>query len=179
MTSVSQSGLNEPVVAHVGLWAWGFGRPAEHGAQNIGPRFVFARAQAETGLFGHQILHRSETFGEFSQQRRAGGGDQFMRFIALRHTDAARAENRQRRRRGNRKSSMRTIHPPHPLDHRRCEHARFAKQFQCDAGAHDVHDRIHGADFVKMHAGRWPAVNFSLGFGNALEHRDGSFLHPI
>ena len=122
----------------------------EHRAQNIRPRLVFARAEAEADFFRDQIFHRAKAFDKFRQQRRAGGRDEFVRLVALGDADAARAENRQRGRRGNGKSSVRAINPAGAFDHRRGQHARFAEQFQRDARADDVHDGIHRADFVEM-----------------------------
>ena len=120
----------------------------------------------------------AEAFDKFRQQRRAGGRDQFVRLVALRDADAARAENRQRGRRGNRKSSVRAINPAGAFDHRRGQHARLAQQFQRDGRADDVHDGIHRADFVKMNLVRRQAVNFSLRLGDALKDGDGFLLHP-
>ena len=65
-----------------------------------------------------------------------------------------------------------------PFHHWRGQHARLAEQFECDARAHNVHDGIHRADFVKMNLVRRQPVDFSLGFGNALENGDGFLFHP-
>ncbi len=159
-----------------GLWT--SDSVSQHGAQDVWPRFVVARSEAEADFFGDQIFHHAEAFDEFREQRRAGGGDEFVRLVALRDADAARAENRQRRRRGNRKSTMRAIHPARALGHRRGQHARLAEQFQRDGRADDVHDGIHRADFVKMNLVRRQPVNFSLRLGDALEDGDGFLFDP-
>jgi len=73
---------------------------------------------------------------------------------------------------------VRTINPAGAFNDRRGEHARFAKQFQHDGCADDVHDGIHRADFVEMHFAGWQAVNFSFRFGDALEDGDGFLFDP-
>ena len=148
----------------------------QHRAQNIWPRFIFARAKTITDFFSDQISHRLKTFNKFSQQRRARRRDQFMRFVALRNANAARAENGQRRRRRNRKSSVCAIHPTRAFDDRRRKHTRLAQQFQREARAHNVHDGIHCADFMEMHAGRRQTVDFALGFGDASGTRPTDFF---
>ena len=156
----------------------GFGLRAEDGAQHIRPGLVVARAEAEADFFGDEIFHRAETFDEFREQRRAGGRDQFVRFLALGDRNFPRAEDGQRRRRGHGKSSVRAVDPAGALDDRRGDHAGFAEQFQRDGRADDVHDGIHRADFVKMDFGRRPAVDFAFRVGDALEDGDGFLLHP-
>ena len=146
--------------------------------KTFGPRLVVARAEAEADFFGDEIFHRAETFDEFREQRRAGGRDQFVRLLALGDGDAARAENRQRGRRGHRKTSMRAINPAGALDDRRGKHARLAEQFQRDGRADDVHDGIHRADFVEMDFVRRQAVDFALGLGDARKNGDGFLFHP-
>ncbi len=151
---------------------------SEHCAQHIWPRLIVARAEAEADFFGDQIFHRAKAFDKFRQQRRAGGRDEFVRLVALRDGNFSRAENRQRGRRGNGKSSVRAINPAGAFDHRRGEHARLAEQFQRDGRADNVHDGIHRADFVKVDFVRRQAVNFSLRLGDALKDGDGFLLHP-
>ena len=64
--------------------------------------------------------------------------------------DAARAQDCQRGRRRNGKTAVGAVHPAGAFHNGARQHSRPAQQFQPDARAHDVHDRIHRADFVKM-----------------------------
>src|SRR5437667_3470445 len=76
-------GIGFPIVRlSVRLLALDF-RLRKYGPQHIGPGLVVARAQPETDFLGDQIPHRAKSFDQFSQQGRAGGSDQFMRFVAL------------------------------------------------------------------------------------------------
>ena len=155
-----------------------FGPFAENRPQHIRPRLVVARSEAEADFFGGQIFHRAETLREFRQQRRARGRDEFVRLVALREADAARAEDGERRGHGHGKPAMRAFHPARAFHHRRGQHARLAEQFERDARAHNVHDGIHRADFVKMNLVRRQPVDFSFRLGNALENGDGFLFHP-
>ncbi len=67
---------------------------------------------------------------------------------------------------------------PVPSDDRRGQHARLAQHFQRDAGAHDVHDGIHRADFVEMNFVRRQAVDLPLRLGDALEDGDWISASP-
>jgi len=101
-----------------------------------------------------------------------------MWFIALRHANTARTENRESRRGRNGKPSVRAIHPTDTFLHWRCQHARLAEHFQPNTGSHYVHDGIHGADFVKMNFLRRHTVDFSFRFGDALKNGQRFLLHP-
>jgi hypothetical protein len=70
------------------------------------------------------------------------------------------------------------IHPAGAFHDRRGQHAWFAEQFERNARAHNIHDGIHRADLVKMNFPRRPAMDFPLGFRDALKHGDGFFLPP-
>jgi hypothetical protein len=70
------------------------------------------------------------------------------------------------------------VNPAGAFDDRRSEHPRLAEQLQRDGRANNVHDGIHRADFVKVNLIRRQAVNFSLGFRNALKDGDGFLFHP-
>ena len=59
--------------------------------------------------------------------------------------------------------------PAGSLDNRPSQQPRFAKQFQRHASSDDIHDRIHRADFVKMHFLGGQAVDFPLRHGNSVE----------
>ena len=139
---------------------------------------MVARAKTEADFFRRQILHRPKALDKFRQQRRASGRDQFVRFIALRHTDAPRPQDGQRCRRRNRETSVGAIDPAGAFDDRRRQDLRLADHFQRDTRANDVHNRIHRADFVKMNLPRRTTVDFSFRVGDALKNRDGLFFHP-
>src|ERR1019366_2994338 len=102
-------------------------RLSERYSENVWARLVVARSESEAGFFRDQTLHRAKIFDELRQQGGAGGRDQFVRFVALRHADAARAENGQGGRGGNGKASVRAIHPAGAFNDRRGQHAWFAE----------------------------------------------------
>ena len=72
-----------------------------------------------------------------------------------------------------------TLEPAGALDNGGGDEPGLAEQFQCDAGAHDVHDGIDRADFVKVDFLWWLAVNFSFCDRNALEDVHGLLFDPI
>ena len=154
-------------------------RLAKHGAEDIGPGVHVARAQAVADPLRCHAAHQLERLGELGQQRRAGGGDEFVRLVALVHDDAARAENFQRGGGRHRETAVRAIDPAGALGDWRGEHARFAEQLERDAAADDVDDRVHRADLVKMHLVRRHAVNLALGHGDSAENGNRFFLHPV
>ena len=63
---------------------------------------MVAGAEAKANSVRNQSAHRLEALGEFRQQRRARGRDQFVRLIALGDADTARAEDGQCGWRGHR-----------------------------------------------------------------------------
>ena len=73
---------------------------------------------------------------------------------------------------------MRAIHPADALDDGCGQHARLAQHFQTDARADDVHNRIHGTDFVEVNALRRQAVDFAFRLGDAPKHAQRLLLHP-
>ena len=54
----------------------------------------------------------------------------------------------------------------------------FAEQFQRDAGADDIHDGIHRANFVKMHGFHGLAMDPALDLGKPLEDGGGFLFYP-
>src|SRR5206468_11823219 len=127
----------------------------------------------------HQRFHWPEAYNELRQQRRPGWCDEFVRLVALRHADAARAEDGERGGSRQGKPAVGAVDETRAFDDRRGQHARFAEQFERNGRADDIHDGIDRADFVEMHFLGRQSVNFSFGHGDALEHGEGLLLHPI
>ena len=74
---------------------------------------------------------------------------------------------------------MSTTHPPGPLHHRAGQHTRTSQEFESHTGAHDIHDGIDRAYFVKVDFGGRFAMDLALGERDSFEDRDGFLLHPI
>ena len=161
-----------------GLWILDIRQRPEHGAEDVGTGRVVAGAEAEADFLGHQIFHDAKTRHELGEQRRAGGGDEFVGFGALGDADAPGAEDRERGGCGHGKTTVRAADPAGALDHGRGKHARFAELLQGDGRTDDVDNGIHRADFVKVDLSRRQAVDFPLGVGDALEDRNGFLFHP-
>ena len=70
------------------------------------------------------------------------------------------------------------MNPARALNDGRGQHAWLAKHLQSDASAHDIHDGIDGADFMKVNFVRRMSVNFSFRHGDAAKHRERFLLYP-
>ena len=125
---------------------------AENGAEDVGAGFVVTYAESISDFFRNQRLHRAELLDEFGENGGAGGGYEFMGFVALGKRDAAVGKDRDGRGCGNWKASVGTVNPAGAFHDGRGEHARFSEQFEADRGTHDIDDGINRADFVKVNA---------------------------
>jgi hypothetical protein len=150
----------------------------EHRSQDIRTALILASAQAVTNLPRGELLQRPEAFGEFGEQRRAGWRDEFVRFADLRHGYAACAQDFKRSRRRKREGAVGALDRANALDHWTGQNARLAQFLECNAGTHNVDDRIDGANFMEVDLFRRMAMDFSLGPGDAVKDRDGLFLYP-
>ena len=126
-----------------------------------------------------QTGHRAKSLHKFGEDRRARGGHQFVRFIALGDRDAAGAQDLQGRRRRHWKSAVRAVHPARSLGDRSRQNAGFAEEFNRDTRSHDIDDRINGAHFMEMNLFRRMAVDFSFRPRRcAMENRRRPFPSP-
>ena len=72
-----------------------------------------ARADSVTNALGSQCRHLAELFAELSYNRGSCGRDEFVRLLALAQRNAA--QNLERRRGWNRKTSMLAFDPTAPF----------------------------------------------------------------
>ena len=140
---------------------------------------IVAGAETKADFLCDKSRHGAERLSEFGEHRGSGGCDQFVRFLALRKGDAARAKNGECGRRGDRETPMRAVNPAGPLHHRAGQHTGFAEQLQSGAGAHDVDDGIHRSHFVKMHLLRRQAVDLAFRNRDTLKNVHRLLLDPI
>ncbi len=150
---------------------------SEKGAQDVRPGFVVSFAEAVTNFFGGE-LERAEPLDEFGQDGGAGGGNEFVGFIALGNRDAPFGENRDCGRRGNGETAVCAVDPTSAFGDGGGLNIRFAEQFEADRSSDDIDDRVDGADFMEMNLICGLAVNPAFSARDAMEDSDGFLFDP-
>jgi hypothetical protein len=103
----------------------------------------------------------------------ARGGHKFA--LQAARISGSTAQKLGRSRRGNWQQSVRSLHLARAHIQRRTSEFVDAQHFETDRRAHDVDNRIDGADFMKVNLFDGNLMNASLGFGQPRENLAGAF----
>lgn len=151
---------------------------SEGGAEDVGSGGVMARAESVTNALGGEMGEGLKAFGKLGEQGGAGGGEHFVRFVALGERNATGGEDFQGGGGGQGEASVGTADKTGAFDNGAGQHAGSAEGIEGEAGADDIDDGIDGADLMELDVLGGATVDFTFGDGDPLEDGQGAFLDP-
>ena len=135
------------------------------------------RSRSIAGLLNLHLRKCREARSQRLHDRRARRRDQLRLQAGRIHRRILQQFHGRRSR--HRKRSVRALHRPAAHIQRRTDDLIHAQRLGPNRRADDIHDRIHRADFVKMHGLDRSIVNLRLRRAQRLENRDRSLLRSF
>lgn len=145
------------------------GSVPENSAQDIRTVRSVSRARSVADALDRELRHGSECRRKLRKQAGSGGSDEFHWLVDLAQRDTG--QNLERGGSGQGKAAMRAANEACALLKSRCADFRCAERFQRDTKGHDIDDRVHGSDLVKMNLIREHSVDLAFRMSDPSEDR--------